>query len=96
LLFIFVGPPVEISVISDASFFGELIILNGLVINSMATYFSINKMPITKMKNFMTIGSVPLQLGVDGGEIIHAICVLLILMTVVLGALGIGISGKFF
>ena len=41
------------------------------------------------------IGSIPLELGIDGGEVILAVCVLSILMTAASGAIGIRVSGKY-
>jgi len=107
-LFMLVGAKVNVDVIFNASVLGGIIILIGLVIRSFVSYLSLTHQALNKDEKMFcvvsylpkatvqaAIGSIPLELGIDGGEVILAVCVLSILMTAASGAIGIRVSGKY-
>ena len=107
LLFILVGAEVNVLVALKAGKVGLIIILIGLIARSIGVLVSLIGSDLNlKEKLFCiiaytpkatvqaAIGSIPLSLGVEGGELILAIAVLSILITAPLGAIGINYSGK--
>nr|WP_300004183.1 cation:proton antiporter [Tissierella sp.] len=107
LLFILVGAEVDVSVALKAGKLGIILIGVGLVARSLGVMISLlgSELDI-KEKIFCTIaytpkatvqaaiGSIPLSLGVEGGEVMLAIAVLSILITAPLGSIAINYSGK--
>lgn len=106
LLFILVGAEVNIGVALKAGKIGVIIIFIGLIARSIGVIISLIGSGLnSKEKLFClisytpkatvqaAIGSIPLTLGVEGGEVILAIAVLAILITAPLGAIGINYSG---
>ncbi len=98
-LFVLVAAKMDPSVALDAGLKGALIIFVGLFFRSIGVYISLlgtNLLPKEKLFcifSFMpkatvqaAIGAIPLSLGIEGGEIILAICVLSIFITAPLGA----------
>lgn len=107
LLFVLVGAQVNILVAIEAGKVGILIIIIGLIARSIGVIISLTGSDLnSKEKLFClisytpkatvqaAIGSIPLSLGVQGGEIILAIAVLSIVITAPLGAIGINYFGK--
>lgn len=107
MLFILVGAEVNISVAFKSGGVGLIIIMIGLIARSIGVIISLNGSNLNiKEKIFCVIaytpkatvqaaiGSIPLSLGVKGGEVILAIAVLSIIVTAPLGAMGIKYSGK--
>lgn len=107
LLFILVGAEVNISVALKAGKLGIIIIGLGLIARSIGVMVSLMGSELDlKEKLFCAIaytpkatvqaaiGSIPLSLGVKGGEVILAVAVLAILITAPLGAIGINYSSK--
>lgn len=107
ILFILVGAEVNVLVALKAGKVGLIIIVIGLIARSIGVIISLTGSDLNlKEKLFCiiaytpkatvqaAIGSIPLGLGVEGGELILAIAVLSILITAPLGAIGINYSGK--
>lgn len=108
LLFVLIGAQVNINVALDAGIKGIIIILIGLIGRSIGVLISLLGTELNwKERLFCTIsyipkatvqaalGSIPLTMGVESGDIILAIAVLSILITAPLGAIGIkNLSGK--
>lgn len=107
ILFILVGAEVNVLVALKAGKVGLIIIVIGLIARSIGVIISLMGSDLNlKEKLFCiiaytpkatvqaAIGSIPLGLGVEGGELILAIAVLSILITAPLGAIGINYSGK--
>lgn len=106
-LFVLVGALVDLEVALAAGLIGIVLIVIGLIFRSIGVIVAISKTNLlTKEKWFVVasflpkatvqaaIGSIPLQLGVPGGEIILAISVLSIVITAPLGATLIDILSK--
>jgi len=107
LLFVLVGAQVNIQVAWDAGLAGAAVIGIGLVFRSVGTYVSLLGTPLDWRERFFcvvayipkatvqaAIGAVPLAAGVASGEVILAVCVLSILLTAPLGAIGISFFGE--
>ncbi len=107
LLFVLVGAQVNIHVAWDAGLAGALLIFLGLIARSIGTYLSVLGTDLTIKERLFcvisyipkatvqaAIGAVPLEAGVQGGEIILAVAVLSIIITAPLGAIGIMLTGN--
>lgn len=107
LLFVLVGAEVDISVAREAGKIGIVIIIIGLIARSTGVIIALMGSELNlKEKLFCiisytpkatvqaAIASIPLSLGVEGGEIILAIGVLSIVLTAPLGAIAINYFGK--
>lgn len=107
LLFVLVGAEVNVGVAIKAGKIGLFIILIGLVGRSIGVMIStlgtdlnwkerlfcvISYIPKATIQAAM--GSVPLSLGVESGELILAIAVLSIVITAPLGAIGINLTAE--
>ena len=105
LLFVLIGARVDVNIAMEAGRIGIIIILIGLVGRSIGVIISLLGTEynwkerlfcviayIPKATVQAAIGAVPLQLGVESGDIILAIAVLSILITAPLGAIGIHYS----
>jgi solute carrier family 9B (sodium/hydrogen exchanger), member 1/2 len=106
-LFVLVGAAVNIQTALDVGLIGIVIVLLGLVCRSIGVLLAIARSPfIRKEKIFLVIsyipkatvqaavGSVPLTLGVAGGEKILALSVLAIMITAPIGALALEYMAK--
>lgn len=102
LLFVLVGATVNISVALDSGLIGLLIIIIGLSGRALGVFFSTMKSDLNLKERVFcmisyspkatvqaAIGSIPLAMGVESGDVILAIAVLSILFTAPLGAIGI-------
>ncbi|MBI3377498.1 MAG: cation:proton antiporter [Nitrospirae bacterium] len=109
ILFVLVGAQVNIHVAGDAGFAGLAIILIGLAARSIGVYVSLIKTDfvlreklfcivsyIPKATVQAAIGSVPLSVGVRGGEVILAVAVLSILFTAPIGVMAMNVVGEKF
>ncbi len=107
LLFVLVGAQVNVQVAWKAGLAGAAVIGVGLIFRSVGTYLSLLGTDldwrerlfcivayIPKATVQAAIGAVPLEAGVQSGELILAIAVLSILLTAPLGAIGIMILGE--
>ncbi len=107
LLFVLVGAEVDISVAREAGKIGIVIIIIGLIARSTGVIIALMGSELNlKEKLFCiisytpkatvqaAIASIPLSLGVEGGEIILALGVLSIVLTAPLGAIAINYFGK--
>ena len=107
ILFVMVGAAVDVSYTLKAGPKVVLLILLALLIRSLGVFLSLVKTPLnSKEKLFTTlaylpkatvqaaIGSVPLQAGLDCGNIILSVAVTAILITAPLGAFAIDFSYK--
>jgi NhaP-type Na+/H+ or K+/H+ antiporter len=107
LLFVLVGAQVNIKVAWDAGLQGAAIIFIALIARSIGTYISVMGTDLNFRERLFcvvsyipkatvqaAIGAVPLESGVQGGEIILAVAVLSILITAPLGAIGILVTGE--
>lgn len=105
LLFVLVGAQVNIGVALEAGMVGIIVIFIGLIGRSIGVLISLIGTDLNwKERLFCVIayipkatvqaamGSVPLALGVESGDVILAIAVLSILITAPLGAIGINFS----
>lgn len=105
LLFVLVGAEVNIYTAIEGGKIGIIIIAIGLISRSIGVILSLKGSKLNaKEKLFCiiayspkatvqaAIGSIPLAMGVEGGELILAIAVLSILITAPLGAIGIKLS----
>lgn len=105
LLFVLVGAEVNVSVALDAGLISVIIILIGLLARGIGVIVSVSGTDLNWKERIFcviayipkatvqaAIGSIPLSLGVKGGEIILAIAVLSILITAPLGAIAIHYS----
>ncbi|MHC1728366.1 MAG: cation:proton antiporter [Syntrophobacteraceae bacterium] len=99
LLFVLVGAQVDIHVARQAGLAGAAVIAAGLLFRSAGTYLSLLRSGLNPKEKLFSvvayspkatvqaaIGAVPLAAGVASGEIILAVAVLSILLTVPLGA----------
>lgn len=106
-LFVLVGAAVDVTVALDAGVIGLILIFSGLIARSFGVFIATLRTNFTwREKSFLFIafipkatvqaamGSIPLTLGVPGGEIILAISVLAILVTAPLGASLIQLTEK--
>jgi len=107
LLFVLVGAQVDINVALTAGKIGIILIFIGLIGRSVGVLISLIGTDynwkerlfciiayIPKATVQAAMGSVPLSLGVEGGEIILAIAVLSILITAPIGAIGINSTAE--
>ncbi len=107
LLFVLVGAEVNIEVARDAGLQGAALIFLALVARSIGTYISLYGTDLNIKERLFcvisyipkatvqaAIGAVPLEMGVDNGDVILAVAVLSILLTAPLGAIGIMITGN--
>ena len=107
LLFVLVGAEVNIGVALDAGKVGIIIILIGLLGRSIGVLISLLGTDLNWKERLFCIisyipkatvqaamGTVPLSMGVESGDIILALAVLSILVTAPLGALGINYSSE--
>jgi NhaP-type Na+/H+ or K+/H+ antiporter len=107
LLFVLVGAQVNVHVAWQAGLAGTAVILTGLLFRSAGTWLSVLGSGLNARERFFTvaaylpkatvqaaIGSVPLTMGVPGGEIILAVAVLAILLTAAPGAVLIRFAGE--
>ncbi|SHI05365.1 cation:proton antiporter [Clostridium grantii] len=105
LLFVLVGAEVNVSVALDAGLISVIIILIGLLARGIGVIVSVSGTDLNWKERIFcviayipkatvqaAIGSIPLSLGVKGGEVILAIAVLSILITAPLGAIAIHYS----
>lgn len=106
LLFVLVGAQVNITVAWHAGLAGAALIFIALIGRSIGTYLSVTGTDLNfKERVFCiisyvpkatvqaAIGAVPLEAGVQSGDIILAVAVLSILLTAPLGAIGIQTTG---
>ncbi len=106
-LFVLVGAAVDVSVAIDAGLVGLALIALGLLARSIGVMVAMIKSDLNWQERFFAvgaytpkatvqaaIGSIPLLMGIAGGEIILAIAVLSILLTAPLGAIWINLSNK--
>lgn len=106
LLFVLVGAEVDIKVALTSGAVGLLIISIGLVARSLGVIISLKGSDLNKKEKLFciiaytpkatvqaAIGSIPLALGVQGGDVILTIAVLSIMVTAPLGAIGIKTYG---
>jgi solute carrier family 9B (sodium/hydrogen exchanger), member 1/2 len=109
LLFILIGAQVNIQLALVTSLVGLGIIASGLIVRSIAINvltkgFGINQKQrvfyiacnLPKASVQAAIAAIPIEAGVTGGEIILAISVLAILVSTLIGALGINFTGEAF
>ncbi len=108
-LFVLVGAEVDLSVAIEAGIIGLFILLVGLLFRSMGVLIATSR-SIYSLKERMfivtaywpkatvqaAIGSIPLSLGVTGGEIILALSVMSIILSAPLGAFMIAKLSKVF
>lgn len=105
LLFILVGAEVNIYTAVEGGKIGLIIIAIGLIARSIGVILSLAGSKLNRKEKLFciiayspkatvqaAIGSIPLAMGVEGGELILAIAVLSILITAPLGAIGIKLS----
>ncbi len=107
LLFVLVGAQVNIEVALGAGLIGTLLIAIGLIARSVGTYLSLYGTDFNRNEKMFcvisyipkatvqaAIGAIPLEMGIQGGEIILAVAVLSIILTAPLGAIGISVAGN--
>lgn len=107
LLFVMIGAEVDIKVIGGAGLVGLAVILIGLIGRSLGVWIALYGSPLNnREKTFCTlaylpkatvqaaIGSIPLSLGLDHGELILAIAVLSIIVTAPIGAISIRMTSS--
>jgi NhaP-type Na+/H+ or K+/H+ antiporter len=106
LLFVLVGAQVNITVAWHAGLAGAALIFIALLFRGIGTYLSVMGTDLTFRERLFcviayipkatvqaAIGAVPLEAGVQSGDIILAVAVLSILLTAPLGAIGIQVTG---
>jgi NhaP-type Na+/H+ or K+/H+ antiporter len=106
LLFVLVGAQVNITVAWHAGLAGAALIFLALLFRGIGTYLSVMGTDLTFRERLFcviayipkatvqaAIGAVPLEAGVQSGDIILAVAVLSILLTAPLGAIGIQVTG---
>jgi NhaP-type Na+/H+ or K+/H+ antiporter len=106
LLFVLVGAQVNITVAWHAGLAGAALIFIALLCRGIGTYLSVMGTDLTFRERLFcviayipkatvqaAIGAVPLEAGVQSGDIILAVAVLSILLTAPLGAIGIQMTG---
>lgn len=102
LLFVLIGAAVNINVIFDSGIIGIIIILIGLIGRTLGVFISLLNSDLNKKERIFcalsytpkatvqaAISGIPLMLGVPHGEILLAIGVLSIIITVPIGIFGI-------
>lgn len=105
LLFVLVGATVDIQYALSAGLLAILVILVGLIFRMLGVYLCLLKTALSKKERFFcmiaycpkatvqaAIGSIPLTMGLDCGQIVLTVAVLAILITAPLGAVGIDTS----
>jgi NhaP-type Na+/H+ or K+/H+ antiporter len=106
LLFVLVGAQVNITVAWHAGLAGAALIFIALLCRGIGTYLSVMGTDLNFRERLFcviayipkatvqaAIGAVPLEAGVQSGDIILAVAVLSILLTAPLGAIGIQMTG---
>jgi len=107
ILFVLVGAAVDISVVPTVGLKVILLIFIALMIRSVGVLLTLIKTDLTKKERLFVvfsylpkatvqaaIGSIPLGLGLPGGELILAVAVISILITAPLGAVLIDATSK--
>jgi len=107
LLFVLVGAQVNVAVAWDAGLAGAALIFLALIARSIGTYISVMGTDLALKERLFcvisyipkatvqaAIGAVPLEAGVQTGDVILAVAVLSIVLTAPLGAVGIMASGN--
>lgn len=107
MLFVLVGAQVNIDVAFNSGALGLVIIVCGLITRSVGVFISVAGTNLNVKERIFcvlsyvpkatvqaAIGAVPLEAGVESGEVILTIAVLAIIVTAPLGAIGIKISGE--
>jgi NhaP-type Na+/H+ or K+/H+ antiporter len=107
LLFVLVGAQVNITVAWHAGLPGAVLIFIALICRGIGTYLSVMGTDLNFRERLFcviayipkatvqaAIGAVPLEAGVQSGDIILAVAVLSILLTAPLGAVGIQVAGE--
>jgi len=107
ILFVLVGAAVDISVVPTVGLKVILLIFIALMIRSVGVLLTLIKTELTKKERLFVvfsylpkatvqaaIGSIPLGLGLPGGELILAVAVISILITAPLGAVLIDATSK--
>lgn len=105
LLFVLVGATVDIQYALSAGLLAILVILVGLIFRMLGVYLCLLKTALSKKERLFcmiaycpkatvqaAIGSIPLTMGLDCGQIVLTVAVLAILITAPLGAVGIDTS----
>ncbi len=106
-LFVLVGASLNVSVALEAGIFGIIIVVCGVIARSIGVFlatiltdFTISEKwfivfsYIPKATVQAAVGSIPLSLGVAGGEIILAVAVIAILITAPIGSILIQFTAK--
>ncbi len=109
VLFVLVGAAVDLSVALNAGLLALILLSIGLLFRFSGVMLSLIKTNLNKHERLFAgisylpkatvqaaIGSVPLALGVESGELILAIAVLAIIISAPLGAIGIDLTFKKF
>jgi len=107
LLFVLVGAQVDVKVAWTAGIAGSILIFTALIARSIGTYISLTGTDLNLREKLFcvisyipkatvqaAIGAVPMEMGVEGGDVILAVAVLSILLTAPLGAIGITLTGE--
>jgi NhaP-type Na+/H+ or K+/H+ antiporter len=107
LLFVLVGAQVDVEVAWTAGIAGSILIFTALIARSIGTYISLAGTDLDLREKLFcvisyipkatvqaAIGAVPMEMGVEGGDVILAVAVLSILLTAPLGAIGITLTGE--
>jgi Kef-type K+ transport system membrane component KefB len=104
-LFTFVGMAINPSLVGKYFLVGVSILAISLTIRSIGVIISLNGTNLTKSEKLFCViaylpkatvqsakASIPLQMGIVGGEIMQAIAILSVLITAPIGAIGINLS----
>jgi len=104
-LFAFVGMAINPKLVGEFLFTGIILLVCSLTIRSIGVLISLIGTDLTKKEKMFCIISylpkatvqsakagIPLQMGVEGGEIMQAIAILSVLITAPIGAIGIKIT----
>ncbi|MEF9992275.1 MAG: cation:proton antiporter [Romboutsia sp.] len=108
-LFSFVGMAINPSLVGEYFLVGIIILIISLSIRSIGVLISLIGTDLSKKEKLFCIiaylpkatvqsakASIPLQMGVDGGEIMQAIAILSVLITAPIGAIGINMTAEKF
>ena len=106
LLYVLVGAQVNIYVAWNAGLLGLLLILSGLLVRSVVTWFCVGGLQFNRKERLFCVvaylpkatvqaalAAIPLEQGVPSGEIILAVAVLAIIFSAPLGAVGLNYTG---
>lgn len=104
-LFAFVGMAINPKLVGEFLFTGIILLVCSLTIRSIGVLISLIGTDLTKKEKIFCIiaylpkatvqsakAGIPLQMGVEGGEIMQAIAILSVLITAPIGAIGIKIT----